>query len=242
MEINRKLKYKKAIIMDVSRMKQLDELLLSFFNKIEYTAIQKSGNKEIHRNLESLLASDNYKKERIIALDIYARSSDYVCNDQVFLSLGKEDYIGLFTEYSETCTGSFYFSQKELAKKFEIEVRTILEKATAPYWIPSKLNLVSLFFSLCVLGYFYIIINQTMYEQKIYIPVGQLILLFLSAIAIVFLVIVLNNLIHNTILPPVAFVWGEEITRSKRMERWRSGIFWSVLVALGISFLTQMLL
>ena len=222
-------------------MKQLDELLLSYCDRIEYTAIQKSGNREIHRNIESLLASDNYKKERVIALDIYGRNSAFDNGDQIYLSLGKEEYISLLTAYSETCTGSFYFSQKDIANKFETDLRSILEKATASYWIPSKLNIFTLFFFMCILEYFHLIINTGKYHQRIYIPIGQLILLFIATIAIVILVIALNRLIHNTILPPVVFVWGEEIARTKRIEKWRSGIFWSVLVALAISFLTQII-
>lgn len=230
--VTRSIEYKKAIIVSQERMIQLDSILAKNFDKIRYTAILKNGSQETHEIVESLLLSDNYNDERIVAIEVYAHNTDYNNDDSTYLYFGSKEYVSLLFEYSEVCKGNFSFSQKEKAKRFEEELNTLIGKSTAPYWVFAKFNLQVVLFLGCFIAYIYLLTHTDNNTQIINITMSKLMLLLLAAIAVVWLVFRVNRFIHETILPPVVFIWGEEVPRSKRMDRWRTNLFWVVIVGL----------
>ena len=126
MKIKGSLEYKKAITIDSDRMRQLNDILMHYCEKIEYTAYLSNGCTESYESVEDLLSIENYDCNRIIKVDIWAYS--YQNNNDISLSIGVNDWESYLFAYATICRVRYSFCDRKAADDFVKETEKLLKK------------------------------------------------------------------------------------------------------------------
>lgn len=136
MEVKGNYEYKKAIIIDSDRMRQLNAILAVYCDNIKYTAYLRNNRTEIFKDIEDFLSVENYDDSRIVRVDIWA----YSYNNDISISIGVNDWESFFLAYATTCRSAYSFCDRESADAFVQAIDKLLHKCKASYWWLSKIN------------------------------------------------------------------------------------------------------
>lgn len=118
--------------------------------------------------------------------------------------------------------------KKQFSKK---EISDFCKKATKNYIQAITLNLVVLISLFSIPGY--VLFHHT---TKDWI-VPLIIIYVFTIIAAEFF----NEFIWAKLFPVVSFSWGESIEYYRKIEKWKNGVFWSVIIAIPVAILANYL-
>ena len=225
--------YKKAIIIDSDRMRQLNSILMLYCEKIEYTACLQNGRTETCKNIEDLLSAENYDDNRIVKIEIWAHN--YQNDNSISLSIGINDWESFFFAYATICRSRYSLCDRESAYDYVQAINKLMNKCKASYWWISKINYNTVFAVPSMLITVYNLMSGKLNNSSISVQA------FIIALAIAVLLIVvlkyIDKKLHMTLLSPVNFVWGEEERRHSKMNTIRSNLLWTVTIGMIIGII-----
>ncbi len=227
MKIKGKIIFKKALVVDEKLLRNMDEIIVKYYNKTSYSVITISKDTIEFSSLDELLKYDNYGKMKIKKLHI-----DFGFNNDLRFEITPD----IIKSYDATVTGNFEINDLNNCEDFKREIITVLSMNTQS----SIINLFSKFSSmhLGILGIFVwflscfwsVFVNEgehniTIYNICVYIG-------FFSAF--VLFVCVLIEIIHKNLFNPLIYSIGNGVKEYERMKSLRINIFWGVIVAIAI--------
>ena len=231
----------------------LDELILrnieNYFRKeypfgeLKITAVFKNKAREKYATIGALLNCENVKDYRIIGLKVsqfhhekkYTHSGDAIGCEIDFQSgryVSSDDKIFTITVYGE---------DKSKCVSVKNEVLEILKPAFMPKYYTFLGNTKMIAHIVWVIG---------VVSPSLFIAIGWwhniLLWIYFVFLTFYFLTLTWDNgpfaKIQRLLFPTLNFVWGYERKRQEKLEKIRSGIFWSVIVSvligLAVNFFT----
>lgn len=223
MNISGDWNYGKALILSKDRMNELNAILLSFCERIEFNGVTKKNHNIQFKTLDEMLSFDNFAERRLCKIEI----TGYIDYHIIFRLIIK-DYNGKILHYYNTIECSYKFNSFEKETLFLSKTKNVFRKSTPNYWLVGKFS----FLGAVMIGS--IASGMTKYLTGSHsIQIKFLLLIALLAIVSN----VLNNKFYYNIFPAVVFLWEEEIERHNRWQKLRSNILWSIFVALIIGLI-----
>ena len=228
--------YKFATIITEEDLRSISSLVLSKFDYVRYEIKTKDGAEYCVDNLDSILNYDNHDYRKIVLFRVKGnrRERDSFVFPNISISLYDNSI------YQEACildingledTDIVYFSQK---------VKDFTNQIKAPYW---WCHTDSFYFVLGIIlyilfGIIYLInVNNEEAYDKIY---NILILQGISAICM-FVSMYFGQKLVSYIFPEGCFCIGEQKRYIKRKEKYRSIIFWSILVTIILGVISNII-
>lgn len=226
-----------AIRVDKEKMRDLEEILSTYYTEIKYSAELLSQKVVYFSDLDNLINYNNYEPNRIVSVKVICTNIHQ--NNLVLLLKPKYSYPVSFKR-----TISCLYSIEDLDSAFTLE-RKLEEWSNrcksqyykiAKYnssWLFHKINdfigiLMTIIFSL---GFFASLFlgeslpnsNLDLFWSFIMITIGVVFLIFLNLID-------RRCILHY--FQPLIFYWGDEIPRQDHLEKVRSQFFWGVIVTI----------
>ena len=213
-------------------MKALHKLLAKYANSINYEAKTASDSIITFSNIKELLTHENYKKNRICSITVYG----YNESNRVFL-LDIEAFSGWFFPIGYINTSKCYYSLSSLSEEehFCNDISSFFHKVTAPYWLAGKIRIWGIMWLFTTLHSFY---NQlTKRPVNVTSPFIYL-LSIIIALALLAVVAIVDRFVLENLFPPLAFMWGEEKERQKRIDNYRANLLWTVVIGIIVGIIT----
>ncbi len=172
-----------------------------------------------------LMTYSNFNKGRIKRVEITGYNDIEGWNRKLNVTISSEHPKGP----SIDCT--YHFTQVNEETIFKKEIVDFCEKATKNYVQAIILNWVVLISLFSIPGYF-------LFHHVSKDWIMSLIFIYgLTIIAAEFF----NKFIWAKLFPIVSFSWGESIEYYRKIEKWKNGIFWSVIIAIPVAILANYL-
>lgn len=233
MKIHGRTSYSKAVILTAERVWELESMLRKHCTAVKYEISTFSGIKLEFQAMDELLEYDNFKKKRIRTLRVLGFTKCESVVEMTFLSSNTRKKA---RGYHETCICDYTFKNMDSQSIFREDMADFFDKCTAPYWIWGKLPVcfVPLF-----LGCLYVVCSY--FAGKFSLPMinGRIGITVIIA-PLLLISFPLGHVIHK-VFPPVVFLWGEEIQRNGRYEKFRNNFWWGGIVAVCASLLASLL-
>ena len=223
MTISGRYSYKRALKLTPDRMRQLEELLNRYFDKIVYNCNIKNGSDITFQSLEEMLEYDNFSTGKIVSMNIYGETTAQ-------LTINFSEGYGTFSNYEQVvyCNYTLYDVVQDTI--FIKELNEFFKKSTLNYWLIGKATL----FSLSLACYSFILIFRII-EARLRFSAANLSLdELLLAIALLFLAYFIDKNLLKKLFPPIVFYWGEEERAFDKKDKLRTNLFWVVLVGILI--------
>ena len=234
MILNGSYKYKKALIIDEKRLKEINELLLVFCSRIEIYATTIKDTQYQFENIDEMISVDNYGERRIKKIELIGYN-DY--HRDITINIFSSEGIVLHYNNSVECYYTFHDESGEIL--FTNKLNDILKKSTASYWLFNKVSIygitLSINFILSLIG---IMHNQKPHMEHTIIY--YIIVLIISCLLYYFIYLI-DRKIYYRFFPAVAFLWGEEKEKNKKLSTLKANIFWCIIVAVIVSIISAWL-
>lgn len=239
MTISGKIKKKKAVILSPERINLLCDIILKHCERLEFTAETYAQTRILFDSLEELLAYDNFKPRRIVKLEVdgyngYSRAISVEISDLNF---------SLLVNYGSTVRCDYKFSSVDQETIFKSNFETWYEKIVADYWFLGKFSFTGLLFVPSA----FITLIRLVAGHTLEMDLSNVVTLAVIAVATILVIALsysakwLDAHFLGNLFPAVAFVWGEEEKRNEKWEKFRSNLFWGIVIALLIGLVTNYL-
>ncbi len=236
--ITGKLRYKNAIVIDEDFIKEIDELLLDYFGKVEYESGLINGDKVVFSSGAELMEYKNYGYYAIKNLSI-----SFGIGNRMYI----ESQAGLFTRYRSTIKMTFETDGSDECERLKRKVQDIFEQHKQPAWYDVISKISSIDFMIGVLlvellvvfvSYFAGVLDDSSSEMSAFgILLSLLITLCLWSLSFFF-----SNFCLARLLPEIEFYIGKNIEKVDRRKALRGHIFWGIIVTIAVSVLVKVLL
>lgn len=232
MTIRGKIKFKDAIIVDEKLLRELEEIILSFYDKIEYSCRLCNDNTIEFASLAELLDYENTKIRKIERLKI----SFGAYNEIVF-----EPSLSFWCSYKCTVEGAFITEDNDKGILFSDKIEKALDKNRQSKWytILTKISLAHfgmLCFAMSLVSSMDIVITKGLNSQ--YLSYNPIFINFGFVIGIIFILFgIMLSKCRNVLLPPIAYKIGEQIKEIERGRDIFSKIVWGIIIAFIVSLL-----
>ena len=223
MKISGRWKYGKALILSKERMIELNAALMTFCERVEFTAETKQNRNIQFETLDEMLSFDNFAEKRLCEVEI----TGYIGFVRVF-RLNMKDCRHQILHYYSTVECFYDFDTFDEETLFLSKLKDVLRKATSNYWFIGKFSFWGAML-ICTLPYTIInILTGNLANVEMNSPLFSVIVSF----GIVGIIWLFNYKFYYSIFPAVVFLWEEELGRYNKWQKLRSNIFWSVIIAL----------
>ncbi len=229
MTIHGKIQFKEAIIVNEKLLKDLEEIILSFFKQITYECKLCNGDGAEFDSLDELLAYENIKARKIVRLKI---KFDY--NEIIF-----EPTFSKINSYQHTVFGVYKVYDSDTSILFSEKVQRVLEKSKRSKWYTFLTKISFTHFCIFIIGIstgstIYSVMSEGVIGKSVYTVNSINISIIIGILCIIFSIILAKC--RDILLPPISFMIGEQIQEIKRNEEKFSKIFWGIIVAFIVSY------
>lgn len=232
-KISGQISFKKAIRLSIENIRNLTEILLRYCSTVRYEIRTVSDIDITYKSIDELEHHDNFKDTKIISLSVIGSGDNNircVFNENIFVSLHN--------------TFVCYYNVQKLdnQKILSKDIHKFLDKIVQPYYFINKINLFSVFTIILLFYLQYLSIKSHISLQKdIAIDVSTFdiiiaIVLYFGTLFLLFYIFEqANRIFHKYLFLSIVFDWGEEHKIDIRREKFKSQIFWGVLVTIIVS-------
>lgn len=223
----------KRIVLTVSRLEELNRLLLKHCNCLKYSATTKNHTEVAFDNYEELTAFSNFGGDKIASLKIEGSQTRLTSDPLVTIEFSPK---APFDKDVVRCY--FRFSSNDNNTILKNDIHSFVDKAAeynTSYLLCEWISLLGFI----VLGVYPIVCHiggEAFYQSSrgvfpviMGIILSEIIALFLYCICSVFL--------WRRLFPQVVYAWGEEESKYQKLKSVRSNLFWVVLVGLIFTIL-----
>ena len=212
--------FHKKMVITEKRLKELDSIMYKYSDSVEYKATLKDKTTVEFNSFDELLNYDNYGNRKIRTLIVEGRS-EYSTIIQMFLAPSER--------YSkETARYSYKFKEKDKETTFLEEINHFFSKAVEY----EKSDAICEWFSLALILSLAVLLVKKLFPIT---PDNEIIymILFVGLFALM-IYKTISYFVWDRLFPDVVFAWGEEKERYEELDRFRSNVFWGVIVAFAI--------
>lgn len=226
------------IILDEKRIYAINEAIALVASDVHYLAITKDMHEKCFDNYCDLLRYDNYSDDRISKLLIKGYNTERDITVYIRINWLCVDYL----KHTHTVQGFIQADSIDICHVVEANISSILTKAEPPCKDALNANPHTL---AAILQYLPIMALQPLrtaglFDVNALAKTQWFIFLFLYSLYCVMISFLLSRarlVLLKTLYPPVVFLWGEEETRYRRVEKLRHSLLWNVLVGLIVSII-----
>ncbi len=213
-------KFDKNTVLDQSTIKELHDLLLKYCSVVKYEAKTKNGKCHEFVSCDELLSYDNFKKERIVELEVTGYNGHRVFTLDFYGERHSAPYIECRYRLSDPNTETLFLN--DLTKFFEKR-----EECNNHHLVSSVTIGAALF-----IGAFYLVLKYNLGTSAMWaLALFEVITYYL-----------IENKILKALFPPVVFCWGNETKVHHSRTTLRSNLFWAVIVSFALGILLEILL
>lgn len=238
MKVKAKFGYKSAIVVDNDLLREINELITSYFIQPDYSAKVVSNDEIKFDNLEELLEYDNFSSGRVKSLSVHFGSYDEI--------LFEEDRTGWsINSYTYSVKALFQTDSNDKSEDFKRKLKKLLDKKKQSilYTAASKFS----FVHICVVVLIYsVLLNffQLLHDSTASVmeTTPALITVAIAIVIIAYAFMAGLVKILNTFFCPIVFALGENKKRYEKIKDIKSKIFWGVIVASIVSIVVTKLL
>ena len=233
MTLHGNIKFKDAIIVDEKLLRELEEIILNFYDEISYSCLLCNDDKITFDSLDELLNYENVKTRKIERLSI---SFGY------FNEIEFKTEMAMFSSYKSTVQGTFITEKYDESVLFTEKIKNALTKNRQSRWYTLMTKFSYFHFTMFLLAFtvglciYILFVSKTKINQATsYVP-----MYFCFGIAFSVLLLLISFLlsrIRNALLPPIAYKIGEQIKEIDRGRDLFGKIFWGIIVTFVISLL-----
>lgn len=234
MEISGSWSYRRALVLSVERMRELNSILLSFCERIEFTATTKKNQDIQFTTLDEMLSFDNFKERRLQEIEM----TGYKGYHRIF-NIKIKDTNGIILHYYKTVECFYHLDTFDDETLFLSKIKYVLKKSTPNYWLLGKFSLYGTVWIASVISTVINCLTKNMPNLKINLLVVFCIVIICALLLIIW---VFDHKFYYNIFPAVSFLWEEEIARYDKWIKLRSNIFWGVLVSLIVGLFGAMII
>ena len=215
----------KNIFLDKNRMDELHAILLKHCKRVKIeTKCVDSASIEFD-SYDELMEYSNFNKGRIERLEITGYDDGIGWDRKIYFDISSEHPKGP----SLDCT--YYFTQTEEEAIFKQEIVDFLNKVARDYIQPRIGS--GIVFLLFFIGFFHFsntILSDNWFLRYLCAYISTQILLYLF-----------NKFIWYKLFPMVSFSWGESVEYYKKIDKWKNGVFWSIIIAIPVAIIANYL-
>lgn len=239
MTISGKVTKKKAIILSPERLTDLCDILSKHCNRLEFSAETHGKSRISFIDINELLSYDNYKSRRIIDLEITGYI-DY--SRTISISIGDLNFNPV-VNYGSTIRCDYKFDSTDAESIFKSDLDTWYDKAVSSFWLLGKFSVTGLLFIPSV----FITLVRFGGGIKTDIDISNIkVILALAVITlltygVITLIKCFDTYVLGNLFPAVAFNWGEETVRFEKWSRYRSNLFWGIIMAILLGLVSDYL-
>lgn len=233
MKIQGKIKFKDAIVVDEKLLRELTDIILSFYKYINFSCFLCNDSKIEFDTLDELLDFDNNRIRKIERMSISFGYS----NEIVF-----KPTIGIFSSYKYTVEGTYITEKYDEGILFHEKIRNALDKNKQSKWYTIITKISILYFCIAVSSFFLGYTIASLYAEginaspKIQYTITDIALSITIGLILILLAGMLSKF-RNVLLPPIVYKIGEQIKEIEKRRDLFSKIFWGVIVAFFVSIL-----
>lgn len=215
----------KNIFLDKSRMDELHTILLKHCERLKFEA-QCVDNAFIEfDSYHELIEYSNFGKGRIEKLEITGYSNTNSWPSKIGLTISSVHPKGP----SMDCT--YHFTQ--------IDEEAIFKQEIVDFWNRSAKNYIRPRVGEGIV--FLLLFVTALYLSDIFLLDGWFIKYICAYIFTQIFLFLFNHFIWYKLFPMVSFSWGESIEYYKKIEKWKNGVFWSVIMAIPVALIANYL-
>ena len=239
MTISGRIKKKKAITITPERLKSLCEIILKHCERLEFSGETYSKTTITFDNLDELLNYDNFKPRRLIGLEI----TGYINHSRkISIEIGDLNFSPV-TNYGSTIRCSYNFPTTDEETIFKSDMDIWFEKAKSSYWLLGKFSFNgALFLPSITITFirFCLGLKVDIDTSNVSLLLAVIIVSILT-VAIIFLFKYIDAYFLGNLFPAIVFNWGEETNRFEKWQKYRSNIFWGIIMAIIVGLVTTYL-
>ena len=224
--------YKKALILTPERINELEKILLKYSESVSYEGKTVANTAISFTSMDELLIYDNLRNRKLKSLTVIGKRNKY---ERVVTCEFEAGGLGILVGYDETCVCSYNVSNVDIETTLREDIQTFLKKITARYWLFGKFRIVGLMMALCLLLVSYIL--NVGVKRSGNLDVKVFLFTTIAGILIARGAIMIDRYVIRELFPPLSFLWGEAVDQGKRMEVWRSNLFWVIIVGILLAIL-----
>lgn len=237
MKISGKIKKKKSVIVSPERIRLLCDIILKHCERLEFSAETYAKTRIFFDSIDELLEYDNFKPRRIISVEIdgyigYSRTISVEIGDLNFSPI---------VNYGSTVRCDYELPSVDTETIFKSDFETWYQKTKSGNWLLGKFSFSGLVFVPSAL----ITLIRVMCGDKLGVNLSDGLVLcamiIITLLTFLFLHILKLLDVHllGNLFPAVVFQWGEEEKRYEKWEKFRSNLFWGIVIALLLGLLTN---
>jgi len=225
-----KIVSKKRLLITNERLDELAALISKYCTQIAWKATLRDGAVVTFDSLTELQQYSNFGSAKIIGIKVNGYSDDFSTRINATISM---EYPTL-KRFGE-CV--FEFKSVDKHTVFKNEIQAFFDKCVEgelAYQVGKWLS------ALVLLGtVLFIVFTKIKVAAESFFLI---ITFYFMLIGFAFLVsIAISTKVWDRIYPAVVFSIGEEATRYEKSKKWRTGIFWSVIVAGALGLILNLL-
>lgn len=235
MTIHGKLAFKDAIIVDKKLLKEMEKVILDFFDKICFSCKLSNNNTIDFESLDELLNYENPKIRKIVRLSItFGYSSEIVF----------EPNSAIFSSYKYTVQGTYQLKDLDKSVLFQTKIKDILNRNKQDRWYTILTKINTMQFLIAILVFFacmiiYIVYTKGINQESTFSPlIFDLYIIFW--VIFCFFGYILSKC-RNYLLPIIAYKIGEQIKEIEKGRELFNKIFWGIIVAFTVSFVVAII-
>ena len=222
---------KKRLLITKERLEELQNLISKYCTRIDWRATLTDGTTVTFDSFEELQNYSNFGSARILGIKASGRSNDFKTTINVNIS---REYPAL--KHFGECR--FEFASEDQYTVFRKEIKDFFDKCVegelgfqVGRWLLALVLLGMVLFTAFTL--------MKITSESIVL----IILFYLMLVGFAFwLTISISTKVWDLVFPSIVFAVGEGIARYEKFIKWRSNVFWGVLVATAISLLVGLVL
>lgn len=235
MRVNGRLKYDSAIIVNDIFFRDLDNLLIEYFEMPKYSADLVNGDNIEFDSVLELINYDNFADRSISSVRISFGIGNYI-----FL----KPTIAFVNGYKSTIEMYFEIDNNDKCEEVKRKVRLIFEKhkQSMLYTIASKFTMMHICIVLLTLSFFSNLHVLIAPKNQIVGLSAQTVVAVCTVGTILLLLVGYGiSWIIKKCFPAIIFYLGENIKNIEKNSRFKSNIFWGVFVAAFVSAMVALI-
>jgi len=224
-------KYKWAIILQPQAMRELESLILRYYENPIYTAYLTNKNRVRFESLNELLEYDNTKGSEIKSLSVFGQLDFDSTAFHMIIRANR----GVFVNYTSTVEIEYVVKSPDDELTLNSRLKSLFDKTKARYSAVGKISLSSVFMVALVAVLIYAF-SVNLFSTAITLTLKS-VLQVLGASALGSVINISGSLGLMYIFPSVVFNWGMQIEKSNRISALRTNIFWGVIISFVLSII-----